>query len=88
MTVGYNYYFFLEDYEKASEYFRSTAANPDCPPGVKNAVTDITLDILKKSDKRIVAIDFIQIMIEQADSRAMKEKLEKLLEEMEKGKTI
>ena len=86
--LGYNYYFFLDDYEKASEYFRSAAANPDCPPGVKNAVTDITLDILKKSDKRIVAIDFIQIMIEQADSQAMKEKLEKLLEEIEKGKTI
>lgn len=86
--LGYNYYFFLDDHEKASDYFQNAAANPDYPPGVKNAVTAIALDILRKTDKQKIAIDFLQIMIEQATSSEMKGKLEKLLEEMEKGKTI
>ena len=84
----YNYYFFLDDHEKASEYFQSTAANPDCPAGIKNAVAVIAFDILKKTDKQKVAIDFLQIMIEQATSAEMREKLENLLDEMKKGKTI
>lgn len=85
--LGYNYYFFLNEHEKASEYFRSAAANPGCPAGVKSAVASIALDILRKTDKQKVAIDFLQIMIDQATSSEMKEQFKSLLQEMEKSKT-
>lgn len=84
--MGYNYYFYLDDNLKAVENFLRAADNPECPPSVSRAISDIAIGVMKNPDKRDVAIEFIQDMIDRTVDPDLKKRMQKILEELDKIK--
>jgi len=45
MLLGFNYYFYKQDFKNAAKYFAIAAKDPDCPPNVVSLATRLSAEI-------------------------------------------
>ncbi|MFC1564294.1 tetratricopeptide repeat protein [candidate division KSB1 bacterium] len=76
--LGFNYYFYLEDKEKAVEYFMAAGEYPGCPP----LIISLAQGILVQQGKTEIAIKFIEGVRDKAESEKIREEMEKILERL------
>ncbi len=80
--LGFNYYFYIENKEKAVDYFMKAGEMTGCPPGV----ISLAQGILVEQGKTEIAIDFIQGVRDRTDKEDIRSEMDRVLEQLKAGK--
>ncbi len=74
--LGFNYYFYKDESERALSYFMDASKLPGCPQGV----TNLSVAILQKEGKNDVAIEFLGNLKSNTKDEDTIQELDRLLE--------
>lgn len=76
--IGFNYYFYLEDKQKAAEYFVKAAAIP----GAKHTAILLAQNLFEAGNKKEAAVAFLTEFLEESDDPGFRQKLERMIEKL------
>ena len=80
--LGFNYWYFLEDYETAARYIEQAAVLPGAPPYLSRFAASLYV----KSGQKETAIAFLRQVYEQIDNESIRKEIKKKIEEILKEK--
>ncbi len=81
--LGFNYYFFLENEDKAVENFMLAAEQPDCPTQLIN----LAQGILVKQGRTEIARTFIQGILDSTENEKVRQEMEMILDRLKQEKS-
>ncbi len=73
--LGFNYFYYLKEYEKAASHMQAAAQLPGAPP----IAATLAARIVQKGGQTLTAIGFLKTMVERADDDFNRKLLEKRL---------
>jgi tetratricopeptide (TPR) repeat protein len=74
--VGFNYFYYLQDYDSAARYMRLAAERPGAPPIAAN----LAARLAHRSGQTLTAIALLKTMVERTENEALQAQYAKRLE--------